>query len=153
MEYAEEYTKKEKVIRLSVFILLALSVVAFNNLWLLPLVTDFGEQPHCYELFGLNGADYVWHLLFIGLPVSLFIVVLFMLPRGISGLKEGRFPPKSMKVYKPTVVKRGASAYLKSGAHILFPVITLLFAIWGYHQVDIMPPLNKQKLSLHVCQT
>ncbi|EGQ8503832.1 hypothetical protein BS017_RS23080 [Vibrio parahaemolyticus] len=153
MEYAEEYTTKEKVIRLTVFILLALAIIAFHKIWFLPLVTDFGERPHCYELLGLNGADYVWHLVFIGLPISLFIVVVFMLPFGISGLKEGRFPPKSMKVYKPTVVKRGTTAYFKSGFFILVPVITLLFAIWGYHQVDSMPPLDRQKLNPHLCQS
>ncbi|WP_413113504.1 hypothetical protein [Thaumasiovibrio sp. DFM-14] len=153
MEYAQEYTKKEKIIRLTVFTLLGLAVITCHKLWFLPLVADFGERPHCYDFFGLNGADYVWHLMFICLPFSLFIVVIFMLPIGVSGLKEGRFPPKSMKVYKPTIVKRGATAYFKSGVLILAPVIALLCTIWGWHQVDNMPPLDKQKLSTHLCQS
>ncbi|MFW1030857.1 hypothetical protein ACEWA3_22430 [Vibrio parahaemolyticus] len=153
MEYAEEYTQKEKGIRIIVFFLLGLAAIALHKFWFLPLMTDFVERPHCYEFLGLNGADYVWHLVFVGLPFFLFIVLAFMLPIGIKGAKEGRFPPKSMKVYKPTVVKRGAVAYLQSGVCILAPVIVLLFVIWGYHQVDSMPPLDAKELSSHLCQS
>ncbi len=59
MEYADEYTKKEKVVRFSVFTLLGLAVIAFHKFLFLPLVTGFVERPHCYEFLGLNGADYV----------------------------------------------------------------------------------------------
>ncbi|EJL7851717.1 hypothetical protein NM008_004610 [Vibrio parahaemolyticus] len=153
MEYAEEYTKKEKGIRFSAFFLLGLAVITLHKFWFLPLVSDFVERPHCYEFLGLNGADYLWDLVFVGLPFSLFIVFVFMLPVGMRGVKEGRFPPKSMKVYKPTIVKRGAIAYLKSGTCILAPVIALLFVIWGYHQVDNMPPLDAKEFSPHLCQS
>ncbi|EGR1768205.1 hypothetical protein RII68_004735 [Vibrio parahaemolyticus] len=153
MEYAEEYTKKEKAIRFSAFFLLGLAAIVLHKFWFLPLVSDFVERPHCYEFLGFNGADYLWDIVFVGLPFSLFIVFVFMLPVGIRGVKEGRYPPKSMKVYKPTVVKRGAVAYLKSGICILAPVIALLFVIWGYHQVDNMPPLNAKELSPHLCQS
>ncbi|EPN4000893.1 hypothetical protein ACTZ91_004646 [Vibrio parahaemolyticus] len=153
MEYAEEYTKKEKGIRFSAFFLLGLAAIALHKFWFLSLVSDFVERPRCYEFLGLNGADYLWDIVFVGLPFSLFIVFAFMLPVGMRGVKEGRYPPKSMKVYKPTVVKRGAVAYLKSGTCILAPVIALLFVIWGYHQVDNMPPLDAKELSPHLCQS
>ncbi|ASO31097.1 hypothetical protein CG015_18265 [Vibrio anguillarum] len=153
MEYADQYTKKEKTIRFTVFVILGLAVIAFNKFVFFPLMTDFGGRPHCYEFLGLNGADYIWHLVFVGLPFSLFIVFVFMLPVGIQGVKEGRFPPKSMKVYKLTVVKRGTIAYLKSGICILAPVIALLFVIWGYYQVDNMPPFDATKLSPQLCQS
>ncbi|EJV9314143.1 hypothetical protein [Shewanella algae] len=153
MEYADEYTKKEKVVRFSVFTILGLAAIAFHKFLFLPLVTDFVERPHCYEFLGLNGADYVWHLVFVGLPFSLFVVLAFMLPIGIKGVKEGRFPPKSMKVYKLTAVKRGTAAYFKSGICILGPVLALLLTFWGYHQVDSMPPIDSKNLSPHLCQS
>ena len=153
MEYAEEYTKKEKIIRFTVFIILGFAVIIFNKLWFLPLVTDFAGRPHCYEFLGMNGADYIWHLFFFGFPVSFFIAVIFMLPVGIQGVREGRYPPKSMKVYKVTVVNRGVIAYLRSGIFILAPAITLLLAIWGYHQIDNMPPFGERKLNPQLCQS
>ncbi len=52
MEYADEYTKKEKVVRFSVFTILGLAVIAFHKFLFLPLVTDFVERPHCYEFLG-----------------------------------------------------------------------------------------------------
>ncbi|MBM4869345.1 hypothetical protein HYO49_22875 [Vibrio parahaemolyticus] len=122
MEYADEYTKKEKVVRFSVFTILGLAVIAFHKFLFLPLVTDF-------------------------------VVLAFMLPIGIKGVKEGRFPPKSMKVYKLTAVKRGTAAYFKSGICILGPVMALLLTFWGYHQVDSMPPIDSINLSPHLCQS
>ncbi|OEE58983.1 hypothetical protein A1OK_02965 [Enterovibrio norvegicus FF-454] len=151
MEYANEYTKKEKLVRFSLLALFGIVAVVANNVWLQPLLTDFDEHPHCYELFGLNGADTIWHLLFVGLPVSLFLITSFMPPTGIAGLKEGRYPPRAMKVYKPTVVKTGVTAYLRSSVLLLLPLFVLLVAVWGSQQVDKMPVIDKERLGVHLC--
>ena len=153
MEYATEYTKVEKIVRLSVFACVGLILVVLHQNLLLPLITDIAERPHCYELFGFSAVDYFWHPIFIGIPVSAFAFSsAVMLPIGFMGIKEGRFPPKSVKVYKPTVVKSGAVAYIKSGAHILLPAMILMLSIWGFHQIENMPQIDKQKLDFSLCQ-
>jgi len=152
MEYAAEYTKKEKMTRILLFALLGLALIFFHTTYFRPFISDFSQKPHCYELLGFNGADYFWHLVFIGIPTSAFFISLVMLPLGIKGIKEGRFPPESVKVYKPTVIKTGALAYFKSGIHIIVPATILALSIWGYHQVDVMPPINKKKLDYSLCQ-
>ncbi|PQJ62774.1 hypothetical protein [Photobacterium angustum] len=153
MEYAKEYTKKEVIIRLSLFASLGFVAIVANSYWFQPMVEDFGNRPHCYEFWGFNGADYVWHILFIGLPLSLFIIVgIAMFPLGIKGIKEGRFPPRSVKVYKRTAIKTGAIAYFKSVICILSPTVVLILSIWGYTQVSDMPPIDKQKLDYSLCQ-
>ncbi|MGF1868894.1 hypothetical protein [Photobacterium indicum] len=152
MEFAKEYTKKEKFIRISLLTSLALVAIFTNNLWLKSLLTDFGERPHCYELLGFNGADYVWHLFLVGFPTLIFILIsFFLLPAGIQGLREGRFPPRSCKVYKPTLVRKGGKAYLRAGINLLLPTIVLLSVVWGYQQVDDMPVINKEKFDAHLC--
>ncbi|HHX8561846.1 hypothetical protein ND925_04930 [Vibrio diabolicus] len=152
MEYAEEYTKKEKITRISLFALLGLVLIFCHTTYFRPFISDFGQSPHCYELFGFNGAEYFWHLVFIGFPASAFLISIVMLPLGVKGIKEGRFPPESVKVYKPTVIKTGAVAYLKSGVLIIVPAAILALSIWGYYQVDAMPPIDKQKLDYSLCQ-
>ncbi|WP_394209822.1 hypothetical protein [Enterovibrio calviensis] len=151
MEYAKEYSKKEKIVRFSLFTLFGMVAIVAHKVWLQPLFNDFGQRPHCYELLGLNGAEYIWHLLLIGLPVSFFLVASFMLPIGITGLREGRYPPRAMKVYRPTVVKKGLAAYFRSSIFLLLPFLVLLMAIWGFQQVDKMPVIDKEKLSTHLC--
>ncbi|EHR1282448.1 hypothetical protein ACTBKU_004606 [Vibrio parahaemolyticus] len=152
MEYASEYTKKEKITRISLFTLLGLGLFFFHTTYFRPFISDFSQRPHCYEWLGFNGAEFFWHLVFIGVPAFAFLISIVMLPLGIKGIKEGRFPPESVKVYKPTVIKTGAVAYFKSGILIIVPTTTLALSIWGYYQVDAMPPIDQQKLDYSLCQ-
>ncbi|WP_274064267.1 hypothetical protein [Vibrio parahaemolyticus] len=152
MEYAAEYTKKEKITRISLFALLGLGLIFFHTTYFRPFISDFSQRPHCYELFGFNGAEYFWHLVFIGVPASAFLISIVMLPLGIKGIKEGRFPPESVKVYKTTVIKTGAVAYFKSGSLVIVPAVILALSIWGYYQVDAMPRIDQQKLDYSLCQ-
>ncbi|HCG8254260.1 TPA: hypothetical protein NJ905_004588 [Vibrio parahaemolyticus] len=152
MEYAAEYTKKEKITRISLFALLGLGLIFFHTTYFRPFISDFSQRPHCYELFGFNGAEYFWHLVCIGVPASAFLISIVMLPLGIKGIKEGRFPPESVKVYKPTVIKTGTVAYFKSGSLVIVPAAILALSIWGYYQVDAMPRIDQQKLDYSLCQ-
>ena len=152
MEYAEEYTKKEKIVRLSCFILLgAFSIFAANTLFF-PFVEDFAARPHCFTFISYNGADIIWHGLFIGMPLSLLLIVTpAMLPMGIKSLKQGQFPPAGTKVYKPTPIATGSKATIKALAFVLMPVLLLAFTVWGTLQVDKMPEIDKSKLAPAVC--
>ncbi|EIE1275241.1 hypothetical protein C4G66_RS23910 [Vibrio parahaemolyticus] len=153
MEYAKEYTKVEKIVRLSLYAFVGFILIVLHKILFLPLITDIAENPHCYEILGFSAVDYFWHLIFIGIPASAFIIAsVVMLPIGFKGIKEGRFPPKSVKVYKPTVVRTGVIAYFKSGVHVLLPTMILMLSIWGYHQVENMPPIDKQRLDINLCQ-
>lgn len=152
MEYAQEYTKKEKTIRILLAILLALPVFVLSVEWLNPMMKDFGKRPHCYELFDLNGADYLWHIIFIAMPALLFLFTAFaLIPKGITSLKESRFPPSNVKVYRPTRVKTGAIARITAMFHLAFPLLFLAVVIWGFQQVDKMPAFDKNTFDSQLC--
>ncbi len=152
MEYAQEYTKKEKTIRILLTFLLGFSGCFLSVQWLVPVMKDFGERPHCYELFGFNGADYLWHIIFIAMPALFFLVTAFaLIPKGIASLKEGRFPPSNVKVYKPTRVKRGAIARITATFHLAFPLILLAVVILVFQQINKMPAIDKNTFDAQLC--
>lgn len=95
MEYAQEFSKREKWTRLCLYLLLGLLLVICQQKWLNPIIEDFASRPHCFELAGFNGADYLWQLILVGIPVLALIPLLFTLvPLAIKSLRQGRFPPR-----------------------------------------------------------
>ena len=95
----------------------------------------------------------MWHSLFVALPFACaFIIAIFTIPIGYKGLVHSQFPPKGVKVYKPTKILRGWKGYIKSILHLLIPVLLILFSIWGYFQVDKMPHQVPENFDYGVCK-
>lgn len=112
------------------------------------------QSPPCYQFAGLNGADYFWQLILVGIPVLVLIPMLFTLvPMAIRGLVQGRFSPEGEKVYKPTLVIRGAKAYVKPVLYLTITVACVLLIWWGHQQAAIMPALDSDKLAPALCQS
>ena len=115
MEYAKEYTKSEKIIRLSLITCMGTILIVIHKSLILPLITDIVDNPHCYQILGYSAKDYFWHLIFIAIPSpALIIASVVLLPIGFKGIKEGRFPPSSAKVYRPILVMTGATPLLNA---------------------------------------
>ncbi|MGF1736186.1 hypothetical protein [Photobacterium satsumensis] len=147
MEYAPEYTLREKVTRVSVLACLGLLVIVSVKRWLEPVMNTFSERPHCYEFYGFNAAEHLWHIAFVGIPLSAWLLAsLVMLPIGIRGLRDKQFPPKSMKVFKPTVICRGMVGKVKSTAFFIVPTLMLFISVWGYAQAEKLSPIDVSRL-------
>ncbi|WP_415905512.1 hypothetical protein ACMXYW_05495 [Neptuniibacter sp. QD48_55] len=148
MDYAPEYTKREKIKLIILFMGLGAVLIAAGELWLFPSITRLAEQPHCYSLFDLNGADYLWHLLLIGIPISIFLILaITMLPMAFRGLIQAQFPPKGYKVFKPTPIRRGMRGQFMAGLLMFVIASPLFIAIYGANQLDKMPEIEAPKKS------
>lgn len=153
MTYAPEYNNKEKRQRIIVYLILGGAVYFFSHRYFFPAVSEFANAPHCYTFFGLNGTELLWPLLFNALPVICFIIVsLATVPTAIKSLKQKQFPPKNVKVYKPTKIKYGFQAKLIAIKLLIAPVIMCVFVIWANAERHHMPPIDRSKLDPSDCQ-
>lgn len=153
MDYAPEYSPKEKRLRVLLLTLLTLVLWAFFEKVFQPILNSFVENPHCYELFGYNGADYFWHLFIVGIPLSItLILAITVLPLGIRGLREGQFPPKGMKVFKPTPIRKDWKGKLQSTLLVALPISSLLVCLWGYLHMHELPEVDITQFAPATCQ-
>ncbi len=152
MEFAEEYSKKEKMERVILYTLLAIFVVIIHQKWILPYINWYVKIAHCHTFLGYSGVTVLWYSLFVGLPVFFSILVgCYSAPIGIKGLMSGQFPPKGVKVYKPTKIVRGRTSKIKSLAHLVSPLIFITIGIWGSFQIDNLP--NSPKIfDYNICK-
>ncbi|GGK80976.1 hypothetical protein [Amphritea balenae] len=96
----------------------------------------------------------MWYSIFVGLPLLTALMFgIALVPIGYKGLIDKQFPPKGMKVYKPTKILRGWKANVKSMFHLLFPVCLILFSVWGYFQADKMPHEVPKDFDYSVCKS
>jgi len=154
IEYAEEFSKPERFKRIFLFLLLGILVLIINEKWYLPFIHWYADTVHCHTPFGYSGISVMWHSLFVGLPLfCAFIIGVVTVPIGYKGLMHGQFPPKGMKVYKPTKILRGWKGKVKSIFHLLIPTSLILFSVWGYFQVDKMPHEVPKDYDYNVCKS
>lgn len=152
MEYAPQFSKQEARRRIFLTILVAGFLVLVHLKWLQPLIVFYIETAHCHTPFGYSGFYVLWVGMFVGIPLFFALSISpWALSLGIKGLIHGQFPPKGMKVYKPTKILRGGLGMAKSIALIFFPFIFLMMAVWGSTQVDSMPKASEQKLDYQLC--
>lgn len=150
--YAEEYTKREKLIRLGLIGAIGAAVVFFSEYWLFPLIEDFAVKPDCYQVFDIQIGKYIWYLILCGLPLSMFLLTLPLIPFGIRGLQDGQYPPKGTKVYRKTAIRFGTMASLQSSVQILIPLLLFCLSVWGYFQAAALSPVDLCHLDPALCQ-
>jgi hypothetical protein len=122
--------------------------------WVFPFISWYADTVHCHNPLGYSGISVLWYSLFVGLPLfSALLVGLPLVPLGIKGLRHKQFPPKGVKVYKPTKILRGWQANVKSIFHLFIPAFFVLFSIWGYFQVDSMPQKATEDFDYSVCES
>jgi uncharacterized membrane protein len=154
IEYAVEFTKRQKLIRILLAVLLGLFFVVTHNKWVFPFISWYAETAHCHKPLGYSGIAVLWYSLFVGMPLlCAFIIGVFTVPVGYKGIVQKQFPPKGMKVYKPTKIYRGWNAKLRSVSYLLVPTFFILFSIWGYFQVDQLPHEVDKGFDYSVCES
>lgn len=153
MDYAEEYTNSEKLKRTILGLLLAAFVVVTHNKWVFPYISWYAATAHCHSLFDYSGIMVVRLSVFVGLPLIVGLLFFSIFARiGYQGLMHSQFPPPGAKVYKKTKILRGNRARIKSGCILAVPVLFLGLAIWGYFQMQSMPPVDIEQLDFSVCE-
>ncbi|EKM14241.1 hypothetical protein VCHENC01_1241 [Vibrio harveyi] len=151
-EYAPQYSKKEKIIRVTIAGVFCVLVGVLFKLKGEPLLQAVVEAPECYEVFGMSGLELLVHMLFFWMPLSVFLLTaVLMLPLGVRGLIEGQFPPKGVKVFRPTVIQRGKLGTLKSLIHLLFPLLCFGFVVWGNGQIEPMMEMFQSNQGISNC--
>ncbi|WP_039975127.1 hypothetical protein [Vibrio jasicida] len=151
-EYAPQYSKKEKIIRVAITGVFGLLVGVLFKLKGEPLLQAVAEAPECYEVFGMQGLELLVHILFFWMPLSVFLLsAVLMLPLGVRGLIEGQFPPKGVKVFRPTAIQRGKLGTLKSLIHLLFPLLCFGFVVWGNGQIEPMMEMFQSNQGISNC--
>jgi hypothetical protein len=128
-------------------------IMIIHEKWFSPFITWYIKTSHCHSPFGYSGVSVMWYSLFVGLPsVSALLSGVYLIPIGIKGLIHEQFPPKGVKVYKPTKIIRGWKSQQKSIFCLLFPVFFVAIAVWGYFQVDIVSKQTSEEYDYSVCQ-
>ena len=60
-EYAPEYTKKEKLIRLVAIGIIGVAFGVWFKLKGLPYLVSITVEPQCFEFLGMQGAEFLAH--------------------------------------------------------------------------------------------
>ncbi|WHP61684.1 hypothetical protein [Vibrio harveyi] len=151
-EYAPEYSKQEKIIRVAITGAFCVLVGVLFKLKGESLLQAVAKAPECYEVFGMSGLELLVHILFFWMPLSVFLLsAVLMLPLGVRGLIEGQFPPKGVKVFRPTAIQRGKLGTLKSLIHLLLPLLCFGFVVWGNGQIEPMMEIFQPKQGETTC--
>lgn len=151
-EYAPQYSKKEKLIRVVIAGVFGLLAGVLFKLKGEPLLQAVAEAPECYEVFDMSGFELLVHMLFFWMPLSVFLLsAVLMLPLGVRGLIEGQFPPKGVKVFRPTAIQRGKLGTLKSLIHLSFPLLCFGFVVWGNGQIEPMMEMFQSNQGISNC--
>ena len=153
MEYAEEFSKPEKIKRICLAMLLGVLGLIINEKWYLPFINWYVSTVHCHTPFGYSGISVMWYSIFVGLPLlCAFIIGVFSIPIGCKGLMHKQFPPKGMKVYNPTKILRGWKGNVKSIFFLLIPISLILFSVWGYFQATDLLQKVPNDFDYSVCE-
>ncbi|MDM5177893.1 hypothetical protein PO883_11890 [Massilia sp. DJPM01] len=131
-EFAEQYTRAERL-RLALIILPpALALLLAAKLWFSPWLAAFAATAGCRDIGGVNGIVVLNYGLFVGLP--LLFAALAGLVLGVPGyrsLRSGQFPAPGTKVFSPRRIVRGWRATLYGTVHLLPAGYLLGVMIWG----------------------
>lgn len=138
-EFAEEYSRRERI-RIVVFGIVAGAVLVLaGKIWFFPWLQAFSATAACRTVLGLSGSTVLSYGLFFGLPMSVALAIgLSFGRRGFRILREGRVPPSGEKVFRTTRVERGARAKQAGLLQMLAVVPPFVLALWGLFQAEDM---------------
>jgi hypothetical protein len=143
LEFAEEYSFRERVRLLSVGLVVGGVFVLLWKLWLLPEFIAFAASAHCRNVFSIPGTTVLWYGLCVGLPLLFALVFGCMQGRhGLRILRDGQCPPIGAKVLRRTLIKRGAAARRVGYLNLLVFTPFLAIAIWGFFQAETLSQLK-----------
>ena len=145
VDYAPEYTKKERIIFLLKSFAWAIPLLLIAEFWFFDWLSEYSENANCYNYGDINGVHLVFYGLFVLMPLS-FAIILFLIEgrRSIKIIKLGQNPLPDEKVFKPTKYKYGIRAKVQPIGAFSIMLFFIGLAVWGSFQAhdltrDIKP--------------
>jgi len=130
--FAPEYTKRERITLVIKYLSIGLPIMAFFEYWFFPKMEAFAEVAHCYEFGLLNGTELLFYGVFVGLPLSILVMLLaFECKRFVLIFKYKQAPPPNYKVFKKTEYKYGNKALFQPIIFVIICCGLLLLSVHG----------------------
>lgn len=134
-EFAEEYSRAERVRLAVILALIGAAAVLSANAWLFPWIRELAASAPCRTVFGLDGLTFLSYFVFVGVPLHAAALVGAIFGwRGYKTLRDGQFPPAKEKVLRPTRIRRGDAARRIGYLHLFAFVPFIALATWGNFQ-------------------
>ncbi|MEB3733122.1 hypothetical protein ULF88_00980 [Halopseudomonas pachastrellae] len=115
-EYAEQYSRTERVRFILIGLALNGSLFLLWKFWALPRWADFANMSPCYELWGISGVTILFHALFVGIPLlSALAVTVLISRRGSRSCAMCRFLIKARRYSASRESSAGASPSSRDG--------------------------------------
>ncbi len=147
------YSKQERNRLFIISLLLGLVGWIFHHYWLSPVLNQFANTAHCQTYLGFNGIAWLWYGLFVGLPLLIFVIFAgFGWPNGLKVLRDGQYPAKGKKVFRPTKIQYGTKAKFIGWLQLLAPLVCLALAVWGGGQAQELTAMPVKASAYDLCQ-
>lgn len=144
-EFAEQYTKSERIRYVAGGAAIGALVIAFGKLWLFPFLGSVAVSP-CDKVLGVPSHVALWYGLFVGIPLGQVILVICTFgSRGYKILRDGQVPPLREKVFRPTRIARGQKAKVLGLLHVVAFTPFAALAIWGAGQAAVLSTQGQLK--------
>jgi hypothetical protein len=152
-EFAEEYTRAEKLRYFIFYGSLILIPFIVGKIWISPWFKWFVKTGQCHRIYGLHGFEVLMFGLFVGLPCFAMLACLHFSREGYKIFRDKQWPAKNTKVFKPTKIVHGKKALAIGIAGLILPTLPLVLAIWGYGAAEkLTKDVNRMKWDMSVCQ-
>lgn len=154
-DFAEQYTKRERLRFVLVWLVLGGAFMIGWKGWILPRWAEFARTSHCYEVAGVSGVAVVFYTVFVGLPLFLALcVAMLMTRRGLKILRDKQEPYKGEKVFRPTRIKRGSAAVRAGWLNVCAPLLFVAMTIWGATRAhELSTSFDPKKVNYSDCRS
>jgi len=133
--HAPEYTTRERITFVLKHMLWFIPLVAATELWFFDWLSEYADNANCYIYGSITGVHLIMYGLFVGIPLSLVILLSILEGRrAIKVIKLGQNPLPGEKVFKKTKYTYGHKAKVKPVGIIFSIGFLLALTIWGVMQ-------------------
>ncbi|MCE2570243.1 hypothetical protein [Motilimonas eburnea] len=150
--YAPLYTGQARIRQLLGYLAIGLIGWIGIHYWLMPFFSQFVTTAHCHDYLAINGITWLWYGLFVGIPLLIFIILAgFGWPNGRRVLRDGQFPAKGKKTFRPTKIRYGYQAKCIGWLQLLAPLVCLGLAIAGGLQAQQLITMPIKASAYELC--
>ena len=132
VEYAPEYSPKEKRRQLFWALLSVIPFFVVTIYWWLPWFNQYVEYAHCDNYGSFTGFHVVSYSLFVAAPIIIALMFGFLGPGFVKVFQVGQFPLPGKKVSRPTKYVYGWRARLIGTIYFITVISLMGLSIWGY---------------------
>ena len=138
-EYSEQYSKRESISR----VLLYISIVLLLNLviikFFLPWLQYFSHTAHCSNLWGANAPYYLSYGIFAGIPITVSFIWLYgYIAYGRKMVLQKRYPLEGEKRFNKTKIVRGTKAVIRGYFILLLALLSLSTLLYTFQFSDYL---------------